>query len=203
MFVVGLTGGIGSGKSTVTALFAKHHVPIIDADVVAHDLTQPNQPAFTQIVQHFGNKILLQDGTLNRSALRQLIFTDTTQRLWLEGLLHPLIQHDMEEQIKALSSPYCIAVVPLLFEVECYSFINRILVIDSPEKAQIARVVARDQVKPAQIEAILKTQAAREDRVARAHDVITNDGDMANLVPQVDKLHQMYLRISGEDKTQL
>lgn len=200
MLVIGLTGGIGSGKSTVTALFAKHNVPIIDADKVSRDLTQPNQPAFTQIVQHFGNHILLPDGTLDRSRLRRFIFTDTTQRLWLEELLHPLIQTDMEQQIKALSTPYCIAVVPLLFEVECYSFINRILVVDAPEQAQIARVVARDQAAATETEAILKSQASRKDRVARAHDVITNDGDMANLVPQVEKLHQLYLHLSSESK---
>ncbi len=195
MLVVGLTGGIGSGKSTVAKLFADLGVPIIDADVVSHDITQPNMPAFVSIVKHFGQAIVSDDGTLDRAKLRQIIFSDPKQRLWLEHLLHPLIRETMKEQINQLSSAYCIAVIPLLLEVEFYSFINRILVIDAPEHQQIERVVARDKGSKTDIEAILKTQASRKDRKVRAHDLIINDGKIADLIPQVQELHEKYLSI--------
>jgi len=193
MLVVGLTGGIGSGKSLVASLFAEHHVPIIDTDVISRTLTQPKMPAFLSIVKHFGKGILQADGTLDRTQLSRIIFSDTEQRLWLEHLLHPLIQDEMEKQINALSAPYCIAIIPLLFEVEFYSIINRILVVDTPELLQIERVMSRDRVPRSHVEAILKSQAKRQDRVARAQDVILNDGQVSELIPQVEKLHEMYL----------
>jgi len=195
MQVIGLTGGIGSGKSTVAKLFADLGVPIIDADVAAREVTQPNTAAFASIVKHFGKDILLPDGILNRAKLRNIIFVDAKQRLWLEHLLHPLIQKQMKQQIDQLSAPYCIAVIPLLLEVEFYSFINRILVVDAPEHAQIQRVMDRDNTSKLEIEAILKTQAQRKDRKAHAHDIIVNDGVLADLIPQVEKLHEKYSKI--------
>lgn len=198
MLVIGLTGGIGSGKSTVANLFAERDVAIIDADVVAREVTQPNTAAFKTIVKHFGDDILQSNGALDRSKLRQIIFSDHKQRLWLENLLHPLIRGAMHEQIQRTHAPYAIAVIPLLLEVEFYSFINRILVVDAPEEAQIDRVTSRDKSEKTQIEAIIKTQARREDRVARAHDVIINDGKLADLIPQVDRLHKQYLEMSAK-----
>ena len=195
MLVVGLTGGIGSGKSTVAAIFADHGVPIIDADVAARDVTQPDKPAFVRIIKHFGNDILLPNGTLDRAKLRNIIFSNTKQRLWLEHLLHPLIREAMKEQIDQLSGPYCIAVIPLLLEVEFYSFINRILVVDASEQAQIERVMARDKISKLDIEAILNNQANRIDRKAHAQDIIINDGVIADLIPQVEQLHEKYTQM--------
>ena len=197
MFVVGLTGGIGTGKSVVAKLFAENGVPIIDADVIAREMTEPNSPAYHAIVKHFENSILLPDKTLNRPKLRQIIFTDTNQRIWLENLLHPLIRKKMEQQIKNMSEPYCIAVIPLLFEVEFYFFINRTLVVDAPEKIQIDRIMARDNISKPQIKAILKAQANREQRLARAQDIIINDKDPEDLVPQVKLLHKKYLSLGA------
>lgn len=199
MLIVGLTGGIGSGKSTVARLFSERGVPVIDTDIIAREMTKPGSAAYPSIIKHFTQTVLLPDGSLDRGKLREIIFANAKQRLWLENLLHPLIRHNLEQQIKKLTAPYCIAVIPLLFEVEFYSLVNRILVIDAPESLQIKRVMARDHIPQSRIQAILDTQASREDRVARAHDVIVNDGDLANLVVQVDKLHEIYLQ-TGQQK---
>ncbi|VVC75338.1 Dephospho-CoA kinase [Aquicella siphonis] len=198
MLVVGLTGGIGSGKTTVANLFAERGVPVIDADIVAREITTPDKPAFAKIVKHFGDDVVMPGGTLNRSRLRSIIFADKRERLWLENLLHPLIRDEMRKQLSALSVPYCIAVIPLLLEVEFYSFINRILVIDAPESAQVDRVLSRDRSSRSEIEAILKSQASRHDRRAKAHDVIVNDGVIADLAPQIEKLHAMYTQLGRE-----
>lgn len=196
MLIVGLTGGIGSGKSTVAQLFAERGVPIIDTDLIAKELTQKDQPAFSSIVKHFGESILNTEGNVNRAQLRDIIFSNPKERLWLEHLLHPLIRKEMEKRIAELHAPYCIVVVPLLFEVEFYSQINRILVVDAPEHLQISRVRSRDKISQEKIEAIIKSQASRHSRVARAHDVIINEDDLSKLLPQVEKLHQMYLKMS-------
>lgn len=198
MLVIGLTGGIGAGKSTVAKLFGEHGVPIIDADMVSRDITKRDDPAFIRIIKHFGDEILLPDGNLDRAKLRTIIFADPKQRRWLENLLHPLIRDEMNKQIKALSSPYCIAVIPLLLEAEFYTFINRILVVDAPEKLQIERATARDKTPISHIESIIKAQANRKDRIARAHDVIHNTGSMEKLVEQVDDLHAKYLAMGME-----
>jgi dephospho-CoA kinase len=197
MLVVGLTGGIGSGKSTVAQLFSEHGIPIIDADVAARTVTTPDKPAFASIVKHFGEDIVQKDNTLNRAKLRQHIFNDPKQRHWLEKLLHPLIREEMQQQIDQLKAPYCIAVIPLLLEVEFYSFINRILVVDASETQQIQRVMLRDQTSKKNVEAILNSQAHRNDRRAKAHDVIHNDGKIADLIPQVDKLHALYTKMGS------
>lgn len=198
MLVIGLTGGIGSGKTTVANLFAELDVPIIDTDVIAREVTQPGQPALAEIEKHFGADILQADGTLNRAKLREIIFNHVNERHWLENLLHPRIRKNMEAQIHALSSPYCIAVIPLLLEVEFYSMVNRILVVDASQQAQIERVMQRDKVPHSQVESILKNQASRQDRVARAHDVITNDGRIEDLKAQVDALNKKYLDLASK-----
>jgi dephospho-CoA kinase len=197
MLVIGLTGGIGSGKSTVADLFADLGVPIIDADAKAREVTQPDKPAFLNIVKHFGDDILLSNGTLDRAKLRNIIFSDSKERLWLENLLHPLIREEMQHEINHLTGPYCIAVIPLLLEVEFYSFINRILVVDASLDAQIVRVMTRDKMNKLAVEAILKTQATRVDRKARAQDIIINDGTLADLIPQVEKLHEKYSKMES------
>ncbi len=199
MLVIGLTGGIGSGKTTVADLFAKLGVPIIDADQVARDVTQPGQAALALIVEHFNQALLLADGTLNRAALRQLIFKDEAERHWLENLLHPLIQEEILRQLDKLSAPYCIVVIPLLFEtaVNFDSLIDRILLVDAAETRQIERVKARDQLSSAEIQAILNSQVEREYRLKHCDDVIINDGELGELMPQVEKLHAYYLGLMG------
>jgi dephospho-CoA kinase len=195
MLVIGLTGGIGSGKSTVARLFEEKGIPIIDADVIAQALTLPGQPALQAINAHFDDPTLLKEGQLNRARLRDIIFQSPAERLWLEQLLHPLIRKQIETQIKAVVAPYCIVVIPLLVESGAYDFIDRVLVIDTNETEQIQRAAQRDHVSPERIAAILNTQASREARLAIAHDVIQNNGKMNDLIPQVEWWHQHYLSL--------
>lgn len=195
MLVIGLTGGIGSGKSTVTNLFAKHQVPIIDADIVAREVTQVNSPALTKIAEHFKDNVLKPDGSLDRTKLRSIIFANPDERNWLEKLLHPLIRIEIENRIKDITAPYCIVVIPLLFEVEPYPFIDRILVVDAPQDLQIERVTARDKSEKSQVEAILQSQTSREQRLAKADDVIVNINSIEMLENEVNKLHQLYLKM--------
>lgn len=201
MLVIGLTGGIGSGKTLVSKLFAEHGVPIIDADIIARQLTEPSQSAFDQIVQYFGNEILNADGSLNRKQLRSIIFKNTEQRLWLENLLHPLILKEMVRQVSRLTTntPYCLVVIPLLFETESNqssTFVDRILLIDSSEQNQLLRVSERDKSVKAEVLSILQNQAKREHRLAKADDVIINDGLISDLEPQVEHLHQKYINLA-------
>lgn len=200
MLVIGLTGGIGSGKSTVANLFAELGATIIDTDQLARDVTQPGQPALKKIAKHFGPEILLPDNSLNRSALRKIIFADDKNRRWLENLLHPLIRQEMERLISSATSPYCIAVIPLLLETKPNPLIDRILVVDASEEQQIARAYNRDNVSRDDIAAIIKTQVSREHRIKAAHDVITNTGSLEELAHQVEKLHQLYLQEAKNKK---
>lgn len=196
MLVIGLTGGIGSGKTTVANLFAQEGVPIIDADIISKKLTETNTPSYTKIVNHFGKEILTSDGSLNRKKLREIIFSHPEERLWLENLLHPLILQRMQELIHQLNVPYCIAIIPLLIEKGSYPFIHRILVVDSPLQLQINRVEERDLLARSIIESIINTQIKREERLARANDIIVNDSSLEHLQNQVKSLHKMYLQIA-------
>lgn len=192
MLVIGLTGGIGSGKTTVAKLFSEHGVTVIDTDQLARDVTQAGQPALKDIAKEFGESILQSDGSLNRSALRKIIFSDDNKRIWLEKLLHPLIRAEMKKQAESAQSAYCIVVIPLLLETEPNPLINRILVIDTSENEQIKRTQARDNCTPAEVEDILRTQVNRAARLAAANDVIDNTGTKADLITQVDRLHGFY-----------
>lgn len=197
MLVVGLTGGIGSGKSTVAKLFAEKGVTVIDTDQLARDLTLSGQPALNKIVAEFGKNILLSDKTLNRAALRQQVFTDPSKRRWLEELLHPLIRAETKRLIESAKSPYCIVVIPLLFETKPNPLINRILVVDATEEQQITRAKTRDRLSEKEIQAIIHTQVARQHRLDNANDIILNDGDLKHLIPQIEKLHLYYLKIAS------
>jgi len=197
MLVIGLTGGIGSGKTAVCQLFEKLGVPVIDADVIAHELTQPNQPALQKIINVFGAELLDETGTLDRAKLRQLVFSDPAKRFELESILHPLVLVEIHTRIQTINTPYCVISIPLLLETNMTENIDRILVIDSPEDLQIARVQARDNLSVSEIKQIMSAQTSRELRLEAANDVITNDSDMANLEKQVTVLHNRYLEISA------
>jgi dephospho-CoA kinase len=194
--VVGLTGGIGSGKSTVAGLFANRDVPIVDTDIIGRQLSEPGKPAFLAITERFKNTIAA-DGTLNRRLLREIIFKDSEQRIWLEELLHPLIREDMQRQINLLESPYCMVVIPLLFENPPNPIIQRILVVDTDPELQLARVAHRDLHSVLEVEAIIATQVSRQVRLDGADDIIFNTQGPEFLVPQVDALHKSYLAIAN------
>ena len=197
MLAIGLTGGIGSGKSTVAKLFAELDVPIIDADVVAREVVQPNRPALQQIQEHFGVEILNELGELDRTALRKHIFDKPEDKKWLEQLLHPIIRQEMKEKVQGLTTPYCILVIPLLFESKPNPLIDRVLVIDSPVSLQIERTQQRDGCDEEMVRAIMKSQVSREERLKRADDVIHNDKDLPYLTQQVHELHKKYLKLAN------
>ncbi|OGT53103.1 MAG: dephospho-CoA kinase [Gammaproteobacteria bacterium RIFCSPHIGHO2_12_FULL_42_13] len=196
MLVIGLTGGIGAGKTTVAQLFIERGITVIDADQIARQLTAPGQPALQQIVKHFGCEVLLDNGALDRSKLRKIIFDDKPSRFWLEKLLHPLIRAEIQRYAHSSSSPYCIAMIPLLLESEPNQLIQRILVVDASEEQQVKRVQQRDQASRTTVESILKTQTSRNKRLAAADDIIINNGSLKELIPQIEKLHHYYLKLS-------
>lgn len=195
-WILGLTGGIASGKSAAAERFAQLGVDVLDADQVARWVVEPGEPALGKIAEHFGAQILLADGRLNRQHLRELIFADADQRKWLENLLHPLIRQRTLSYLAQASSPYAILVSPLLIESGQYQLTQRICVVDVSQQLQRQRTLQRDGVKPEQVEAILNAQASRETRLSYAGDVIHNDKDLAHLYAQVDKLHQFYLTLA-------
>ena len=193
-YTVGLTGGIGCGKSTVTALFAKLGVQHVDADIVAREVVMPGTPCFKAICDQFGSSVLTDSGILDRAALRQSVFTNNTDKLWLEQLLHPAIRTELLLQLAALSSPYVLLVAPLLLENALDKYVNRVLVIDLPETMQLQRAMARDNANQQQIQAIMAAQITRAARLERADDIINNDSTVAALQAQVNRLHRFYLQ---------
>ncbi len=190
--VVGLTGGIGSGKSAATHIFSSLGVDIVDSDVIARMVVEPGSPALQIIAKHFDPSILQDDGQLNRSALRHRIFSNAEEKAWLEKLLHPLIRQETELLLRSANSDYVILSSPLLLETGQDALTDRVLVIDSPEHQQIARTRLRDNTSTDAVEAIMATQWSRERRLRRADDVIVNDGDLANLESEIRKLHERY-----------
>lgn len=195
---VGLTGGIASGKTSVAELFAQRGAVVIDTDQISRDVVAPGQPALERIVSTFGPEVLAPDGTLDRRRMRALVFMDLTDgRQRLEEILHPVILEEMERRSAAAGGPYQILVIPLLLEKKLTHRVDRVLVVDAPEATRVARLVARDRIVEAQAYAMLSVQASREQRVAAADDVITNDADPAALVPQVDRLHAKYLALAA------
>lgn len=198
MLIVGLTGGIGSGKSTVCRLFQELGAPVVDADLIAHRLTQPNQPATREILQTFGQDYLLADGSLDRRRLRDLIFSDDQQRIRLERLLHPLIKNAMQEEAARLTAPYAIFAIPLLLEQKWEGMVERILVIDCPEEAQLERVAKRDHTTAAQARAIMAKQVDRNTRLSSADDIIDNSHGLEALRHQVAALHRRYLKLATD-----
>lgn len=196
-WVLGLTGGIGSGKSAAAERFAELGVHVVDADQVARSVVEPGSAALAQIVDRFGVPILASSGELNRAALRERIFTSVEDRRWLERLLHPLIRQEIWASLSRAESPYAVLVSPLLVESRQHEQVDRVLVIDVPEDLQLQRVLARDQVSEDQVRAILAAQARREDRLRHANDVLVNDRDLSWLRQEVDRLHDRYLQLRG------
>jgi dephospho-CoA kinase len=196
-WILGLTGGIGSGKSAAAQHFIDLGVHVVDADHAARWVVEPGRPALARIAEHFGDSVLQADGQLDRAALRKLIFEVPQQRLWLEALLHPLIAEEIAAHLARAESPYAILVSPLLIESGQYAMTQRILVIDVPQQLQIERTLQRDGTSEQQVQAILKAQATREDRLRHADDVLVNDRDLAWLHSEVERLHHFYLTLRG------
>lgn len=196
--IIGLTGGIASGKTTVANLFAEYNIDIIDADVVAREVVAPNAPALAEISQHFGQSILQRDGSLNRAKLRELVFTNQQHKEWLNALLHPIIRQQVSVQLNNAASPYCLLVAPLLIENNMQAMVDIILVVDSAEQAQLERTITRDNSSEQQVRSIMSAQVSRQKRLSAADDVIKNIGTINDLTNDVKKLHHKY-RTLAED----
>ncbi len=195
MLVIGLTGGIGSGKTAASDHFKTLGIDIIDADIAARTVVEPNQPGLKKIAEHFGENILLADGNLDRAALREKIFSDPDEKQWLEALLHPLIRDEINRSIQTATSPYVIFVSPLLLETDQHNLCNRILVIDVPEEIQIERAASRDDNTYEQIQKIIASQIPRQQRLDKADDVISNTKGLSELHQAVEDLHKNYLSL--------
>ena len=196
MLIIGITGGIGSGKTAITDEFSRLGICVVDADIAARTVVEAGQPALQEISQRFGKSILLESGELNRAALRKIVFTDPQQRSWLEQLTHPLIRQEITTGLKQATSPYVILASPLLIESKQYQLVNRTLVVDTPEELQISRTVKRDDNNPEQVKSIINAQLPRKARQEHADDIIFNDQDLDYLHQQVKTLHNRYLELS-------
>lgn len=195
LFTVGVTGGIGSGKSAVADYFASQGICIVDADIVARVVVEPGTKALTQITERFGNDILI-NGQLDRGRLRTIIFAAADERKWLENLLHPLIEQQIIEQLGQATSRYGVLVSPLMLETGQQALVDRVLVVDVPEHIQIERTMTRDQMTEEQTRQILSSQISREQRLTKAHDVVDNSGSLTQLHQYLEPLHQRYLRLA-------
>ncbi|KMJ45417.1 dephospho-CoA kinase [Xenorhabdus khoisanae] len=195
-YIVALTGGIGSGKTTISNVFSSLGVPLVDADIIAREIVAPGTPALQAITEHFGPDILLADSSLNRALLRQKIFAAPEEKQWINALLHPLIQKETHKQLNQVTAPYAIWVVPLLIENNLTHSADRILIVDVPEETQVTRTMARDGVSREQVEKILAAQASRQARLEKADDVIINHNNEQNIASRVAELHQQYLKLA-------
>lgn len=204
MYVVAITGGIGSGKTTVANQFAELGIEVVDADVIAREVVEPGTPALAAIADHFGSEVIAPDGQLDRRRLRERVFTDPQAKGWLNALLHPLIRTEMQRQCAATRSPYCLLVVPLLVENRLTALANRVLVIDVDEATQIERTCRRDGVSHEQAQAILSAQASRAERLAAADDVLDNqNGTPEAIKSRILTLHETYLAFASQQARQL
>ena len=198
---VGLTGGIGSGKSTVKDCFDQLGVPTIDADEISHRITTPGQAAFNEVVALFGKECLDEAGNLNRQRLRELIFSVPALKKKLEAIIHPRVRDDIRTFTDRVDYPYCVICIPLLLETGGQSAMDRVLVVDAPENVQVERVARRDNAKEDQTRSIIMAQISRSERLRCAHDIIVNDGSINELKIQVGKLHNKYIELSSEKNT--
>ena len=196
MFVVGLTGGIGSGKSTVAEMFTALEIDLVDADVAAREVVAPGTPALAEIVEHFGPDILMADGSLDRRELRRVIFHQEQEKHWLETLLHPLIRRWLTQQISDRRSTYCLLISPLLLETGQAEMVDRILVVDVSVETQISRTLARDGGEERTVHAIIAAQIGRSQRLEHGDDIIDNELPVRSLRQRVENLHQQYLTMA-------
>ncbi|MBL4857482.1 MAG: dephospho-CoA kinase [Idiomarina sp.] len=192
-YVVGVTGGIGSGKSAATAEFEKLGITVIDADIVSRQVVMPGTPCLRAIAEHFGRDLLTDKGELDRKALRQKVFSDPAEKDWLNSLLHPAIREEILTQLVQASSPYVILSAPLLLENNLDKYCQRVLVVDVPEELQLQRTIQRDESPKEEVEAIMKAQLSRKARLRKADDILNNEGSIDQLRRQVNQLHQRYL----------
>lgn len=200
MLRIGLTGGIGSGKSTVAALLSMRGVPVIDTDEIARQLSEPGQAAYDEIVQTFGQDILDQNRRLDRHRLRERVFENADERRRLESILHPRIRQSIQIKLAEIDAPYCVIVVPLLIESGFTDVTDRILVVDAMENVQIQRTAARSGLSEAETRSVMSAQASRAQRLQQADDVIDNNADRKHLEAEVERLHQWYLSLAATRK---
>lgn len=197
---VGLTGGIGSGKTTVKNFFDELGAPTIDADEISHKITKPGQAAFDEVVALFGKESLDETGNLDRKRLRALIFDEPELKQKLEAIIHPRVRAQIREFTDRVDYPYCIICIPLLLETGAQSTVDRVLVVDAPEELQVARVSLRDNAEERQTRSIIRSQAGREQRLNTAHDIIVNDGNINDLKAQVENLHKRYMMMGSQQQ---
>jgi dephospho-CoA kinase len=195
--IIGLTGGIGSGKSAVSRCFEELGIAVIDADVAARVVVEPGQPALAAIAAHFGPRVIDANGALDRAALRKIVFENPDERRWLESVTHPAIGREIERGLREAQSPYAILVSPLLLEAKQDALAHRVLVVDVSEQTQLERTMRRDSNPEAQVRAIIASQISRQARLARADDVIGNNGSLEELKPKVLALHRRYLELAA------
>lgn len=196
MLKIGLTGGIGSGKTTIAGLFAELNVPVIDADDIAREVVAPGSQGLEQIRHAFGERVIAAEGSLDRGAMRELIFADTEQKRKLEAIVHPKVRQSLLKRVASLDASYCIICVPLLVESGMVDLVDRVLVVDCSVETQIERVTKRDRLDEKIVRAIIASQATREQRKALANDLIDNASTDSMLAEQVKKLHNLYLYLS-------
>ena len=197
-YVVGLTGGIGSGKSAAAQIFRTCGVEVIDADSLAREVVEPGQPALSDIAAYFGSELLTAEGYLDRAALRKVVFSNSEQKSWLENLLHPLIAELLQRRLNATKSPYAILESPLLLETEQYKLVDRVIVIDVNEEIQIDRSVRRDGSDETVIRSIIASQVDRAKRIQHADDLVSNEEGLEQLREKVEALHSKYLEMVAE-----
>jgi dephospho-CoA kinase len=200
MYIVGLTGGIGSGKSAVARLLQQQGIVAIDADQVARDVVEPGEPALASIARHFGDEILQPDGRLNRSRLREIVFAAPAARRWLERLLHPLIRERLVGALRSAPSPYSLLVSPLLLETDQHRLVDHVVVVDVPEPTQLQRTISRDDNSREQVERIMAAQLDRASRLARADSIIDNSGNLQSLTDATLQLHQTLLQLAHNQR---
>jgi dephospho-CoA kinase len=196
MLIIGITGGIGSGKTAASDYLGSRRITVVDADQVSRQVVEPGQPALEQIRAQFGDQVLQADGQLDRAALREIVFADPEQRRVLESITHPAIATEIQHQLERSDSPYSILVSPLLLETDQHQLVDRVLLVDVPESVQVERTARRDEVPGDQVRHIMAAQMDRQERRRKADDIVLNDGSLADLHEQLDHLHQYYLELA-------